>query len=128
MSTLITFLFNMKLFGYSENEIRIIIDEFIEKYKIDGTMIYATNINMKEIKDDIIVESVENIIKNSNENEQNNKIQRNNTNDSKDDDKNNKSLSNSINNSDKDNKINNEDNYKNDKLEKNATIDKTNIV
>ena len=128
MSTLITFLFNMKLFGYSENEIRIIIDEFIEKYKIDGTMIYATNINMKEIKDDIIVESVENIIKNSNENEQSNKIQRNNTNDSKDDDKNNKSLSNSINNSDKDNKINNEDNYKNDKLEKNATIDKTNIV
>ena len=128
MSTLITFLFNMKLFGYSENEIRIIIDEFIEKYKIDGTMIYATNINMKEIKDDIIVESVENIIKNSNENEQSNKIQRNNTNDSKDDDKNNKSLSNSINNSDKDNKINNEDNCKKDKADKNTTIDKNDIV
>ena len=61
MSTLITFLSNMKLFGYHESEIKIVIDEFVEKYKINGDMIYATNVNMKEIKDDIIVESVENI-------------------------------------------------------------------
>ena len=118
MSTLITFLFNMKLFGYPENEIRIIIDEFIEKYKIDGTMIYATNVNMKEIKDDIIVESVENIIKNSKENESQNQLKRNNTNESKNDGKNSKTPINKI---DKDNKINIEDN-KNNKYNKDNKI------
>ena len=90
MSTLITFLFNMKLFGYPEDDIKIVIDEFIEKYKIDGAMIYATNVNMKEIKDDIIVESVENIIKNDlKEDINNNNSNRKNTNDSKNEEKNN---------------------------------------
>jgi hypothetical protein len=84
MSTLITFLFNMKLFGYPENEIKIVINEFIEKYKIDGTMIYATNVNMNEIKDNIIVESVDNIINNEiKENEDNNKIKKNDISNSK---------------------------------------------
>ena len=118
MSTLITFLFNMKLFGCPENEIRIIIDEFIEKYKIDGTMVYATNVNMKEIKYDIIVESVENIIKNSKENENQNQLKRNNTNDSKNDKNNSKNPNNKI---DKDYKINIEDN-KNNKYNKDNKI------
>ena len=84
MSTLITFLFNMKLFGYPENDIKIVINEFIEKYKIDGTMIYATNVNMNEIKDNIIVESVDNIINNEiKENEDNNKIKKNDISNSK---------------------------------------------
>ena len=118
MSTLITFLFNMKLFGYPEDDIKIIIDEFIEKYKIDGEMIYATNVNMKEIKDDIIVESVENIVKNdlkeesnnrknTNENkneEKNNLITKNtnNTNDSKSEEKSNSNSNLNLNNNDKD--------------------------
>ena len=84
ISTLITFLFNMKLFGYPEKEIKIVINEFIEKYKIDGTMIYATNVNMKEIKDDIIVESIDNIIKNDiKDNENDNKAKINKNNDTK---------------------------------------------
>lgn len=102
MSTLITFLFNMKLFGYHENDIKIVIDEFIEKYKIDGAMIYATNVNMKEIKDDIIVESVENIIsKNDIKDNENNIV--NSRKSSKSEEKNN-----SINNIEKDNKSINE--------------------
>jgi hypothetical protein len=94
MSNLITFLFNMKLFGYPEEKIKIIIDEFIEKYKIDGNLIYATNVNMKEIKDDIIIESVDNIINNRiNENENQSQLKRNNTSDSKSIEKDNKSTS-----------------------------------
>jgi hypothetical protein len=73
MSTLITYSFNMKLFGYPEKESKIIIDEFINKYKIDGSMICASIVSMNDIKDDIIVESVDNIIndKNVNGNESN---------------------------------------------------------
>ena len=93
MSNLITFLFNMKLFGYPEEEIKIVIDEFIEKYKIDGSLIYATNVNMKEIKDDIIIESVDNIINNQNkENENKNELKKNNSNESKNIENDNKSI------------------------------------
>ena len=72
MSNLITFLFNMKLFGYPEEDGRVVVDEFIQKYNIDGNLIYATNISIKDIKDDIIIESIDTIInndiKNNNEN------------------------------------------------------------
>jgi len=88
ISNLITFLFNMKLFGYSEKESRIIIDEFIDKYKIDGSVIYATELSLSEIKDDIIVESVENATKNDIKEENQNKFSRKNTNNSKTDEKN----------------------------------------
>ena len=64
MSNLITFLFNMKLFGYPEEDSKIVIDEFIKKYNIDENLIYATNISIKDIKDDIIVESVDSSINN----------------------------------------------------------------
>ena len=89
ISNLITFSFNMKLFGYPENESKIIIDEFIKKYKIDGSMIYASIVSMKDIKDDIIVESVDNIVNNKITEDNNNKnnLKRTDTNDSKNEDK-----------------------------------------
>ncbi len=80
-------------------------------------MVYATNVNMKEIKDDIIVESVENIIKKSKENESQIQLKRNNTNESKNDEKNSKTPINKI---DKDNKINIEDNK--DNKDKNENV------
>ena len=79
MSNLITFLFNMKLFGYSEEESKIVIDEFIEKYKIDGRVIYDTEVSMKDIKEDTITESVDNIIKYDIKEESENKFNRNNS-------------------------------------------------
>lgn len=89
MSNLITFLFNMKLFGYPEEDTKIVINEFIEKYKIDGSMIYASDVSMKDIKDDIIIESVDNIIKSDIKDEnENDKLKRQNTNNSKNDEKN----------------------------------------
>ena len=88
ISNLITFLFNMKLFGYSEKESRIIVDEFIEKYKIDGSVVYATELSLNDIKDDIIVESVENVIKDDVKEETKNNLSRKNTNNSKTDEKN----------------------------------------
>ena len=88
ISNLITYLFNMKLFGYSEKESRIIVDEFIEKYKIDGSVVYATELSLNDIKDDIIVESVENIIKDDVKEEKQNNFSRKNTNNSKTDEKN----------------------------------------
>ena len=64
MSNLITFWFNMKLFGYPEDKSKIVIDEFINKYNIDRDSIYETNIAMNDIQDDIITESVDSIINN----------------------------------------------------------------
>ena len=64
ISNLITYSFNMKLFGYPEEDANVVIDELIQKYKIDGSVVYASNISMKDIKSDIIVESIENIINN----------------------------------------------------------------
>jgi hypothetical protein len=64
MSNLITFLFNMKLFGFAEDKSKIVIDKFIQKYKIDGNMIYATNISIKEIQEDVFIGSINNIINN----------------------------------------------------------------
>ena len=64
ISNLITFLFNMKLFGYSETKIKIVIDKFIEKYNIDGNAVYEANISMKDIQDDFITDSVCDIINN----------------------------------------------------------------
>ena len=64
ISNLITFLFNMKLFGYSEDKSKLVIDRFIEKYNIDGNLIYATNISIKEVQEDIIIQSVDSIINN----------------------------------------------------------------
>ena len=79
MSNLITFLFNMKLFGYSEEESKIVIDEFIEKYKIDGSVIYDTEVSIKDIKEDTITESVDNVIKYDIKEESENKFNRNNS-------------------------------------------------
>ena len=89
ISNLITFLFNMKLFGYSEEDTKVVIDEFIEKYNIDKKVVYASDVSMKEIKDDIIVESVDNIVKNDikEESENDNKLKRENTNKSQKDEK-----------------------------------------
>ena len=89
ISNLITFLFNMKLFGYSEEDTKIVIDEFIEKYNIDKKVVYASDVSMKEIKDDIIFESVDNIVKNdiTEENGNDNKLRRDNTNKSQKDEK-----------------------------------------
>jgi hypothetical protein len=89
ISNLITFLFNMKLFGYSEEDTKVVIDEFIEKYNIDKKVVYASDVSMKEIKDDIIVESVGNIVKNDikEENGNDNKLKRENTNKSQKDEK-----------------------------------------
>ena len=64
ISNLITFLFNMKLFGYSEDKSKLVIDQFIKKYNIDGNLIYATNISIKEVQEDIIIQSVDSIINN----------------------------------------------------------------
>jgi hypothetical protein len=129
MSTLITFLFNMKLFGYPEDDIKIVIDEFIEKYKIDGAMIYATNVNMKEIKDDIIVESVENIIKNDlKEDINNNNSNRKNTNDSKNEEKNNiiRNNTNNTNDSKSEEKSNNNSNLNNNDKDNKSTSENSN--
>ena len=73
ISNLITFLFNMKLFGYSEDKSKLVIDQFIKKYNIDGNLIYATNISIKEVQEDIIIQSVDSII--NNEINQENEIQ-----------------------------------------------------
>ena len=72
----------MKLFGYSEEDTKEVINEFIEKYNIDKNVVYASDVSMKEIKDDIIVESVDNIVENEikAENENNNQLKRENTN------------------------------------------------
>jgi hypothetical protein len=64
ISNLITFLFNMKLFGYSEDKSKLVIDQFIKKYNIDGNLIYATNISIKEVQEEIIIQSVDSIINN----------------------------------------------------------------
>ena len=88
MSNLITFLFNMKLFGYSEEESKEVIDEFIEKYKIDGSVIYDTEVSMKDIKEDTIAESADNVLKYDIKEENENKLIRKNTNNSKTDEKN----------------------------------------
>ena len=64
ISNLITFLFNMKLFGYSETKTKIVIDKFIEKYNIDGNSVYEANISLKDIQDDFITDSVSDIINN----------------------------------------------------------------
>ena len=95
ISNLITYSFNMKLFGYSEEDVNIIIDEFIKKYKIDGSMVYASTVSMKEITGDIIVESIENIVNNNEikedkgNNNNNTTIKKTNTIDSKNEDINN---------------------------------------
>ena len=88
MSNLITFLFNMKLFGYSEEESKEVIDEFIEKYKINGSVIYDTEVSMKDIKEDTIAESADNVLKYDIKEENENKLIRKNTNNSKTDEKN----------------------------------------
>ena len=41
-SSIITFIFNMKLFNYPEEKYKELIDDLVEKYKIDGTSIYTT--------------------------------------------------------------------------------------
>ena len=65
LSNLITFQFNMKLFGYPEKSGKEIIDEFIKKYKIDGNMVYqySADVSLKNINDEIINESVSSTIK-----------------------------------------------------------------
>jgi hypothetical protein len=72
LSNLITFLFNMKLFGYPDDKSKIVIDEFVKKYNIDGNLVYATSVSISDIQDDIIIESVDNII--NNEIKEDNKI------------------------------------------------------
>ena len=83
ISTLITYSFNMKLFGYSEKESKIVIDELIKKYKIDGTMVSASIVSMNDIKEDIINKSVENIVDDKNindiDNYKDNNLNQNNT-------------------------------------------------
>ena len=64
ISNLITFLFNMKLFGYSETKSKVVIDKFIKKYNIDGNSVYETNISMKDLQDDFLTASVSDIINN----------------------------------------------------------------
>ena len=108
ISNLITYSFNMKLFGYPEEDVNIVIDELIKKYKIDGSVVYASNISMKDIKSDIIVESIENIINNETKEEfeiNNINMRRNSTICSLNED-----VNNDIN--DNDNKIKNENNVK----------------
>ena len=41
-SSIITFIFNMKLFNYPEENYKEIIDDLIKIYKIDGSSVYAT--------------------------------------------------------------------------------------
>ena len=123
ISTLITYSFNMKLFGYSEKESKIVIDELIKKYKIDGTMVSASIVSMNDmndIKEDIINKSVENIVddKNINDNDKDNDLNQNNI------DKN-------LNGNDKDNNLNHNNNTdkslngndKDNNLNQNNTID-----
>ena len=82
----------MKLFGYSDDKSKIVIDEFIKKYNIDGNLVYATSVNIRDIQDDIIIGSVDSII--NNEIKEDNKIINNNNEENK-----------NKNNEDKDNKI-----------------------
>ena len=42
ISNMITYLYNMKLFNYPEEKYKELIDDLIDKYKIDGSSIYAT--------------------------------------------------------------------------------------
>ena len=41
-SSIVTFIFNMKLFNFPEDKCRELVSELIQKYNIDGTSIYAT--------------------------------------------------------------------------------------
>ena len=107
MSNLITFLFNMKLFGYPEDKSKIVIDEFIKKYNIDGNLVYATNVSIRDIQDDIITQSIDSIINNEikedaqiNINTENNSIDTNNNKnieDKKDSNNDNKNINNNNN-------------------------------
>ena len=90
ISNLITFFFNMKLFGYPDEDSKVVINEYISKYNIDSNLIYSTNVSIKEIKNDIISNSIDNIIINDLTNDKSNtnsSIKRENTIDSKDDEK-----------------------------------------
>ena len=120
MSNLITFLFNMKLFGFPEDKSKIVIDEFIEKYKIDGKMIYETNISIKDLQEDVITGSINNIVNNEikEDNEINIKVTDNNSVNNNNNISSNNNLDNDKN---KDlNDINNE--KKEDEINKNANI------
>ena len=120
MSNLITFLFNMKLFGFPEEKSKIVIDEFIEKYKIDGKMIYETNISIKDLQEDVITGSINNIVNNEikEDNEINIKVTDNNSVNNNNNISSNNNLDNDKN---KDlNDINNE--KKEDEINKNANI------
>ena len=41
-SSIVTFIFNMKLFNFPEDKCRELVSELIQKYNIDGTSIYST--------------------------------------------------------------------------------------
>ena len=97
----------MKLFGYPEDKSKIVIDEFIKKYNIDGNLVYATNVSIRDIQDDIITQSIDSIINNEikedaqiNINTENNSIDTNNNKnieDKKDSNNDNKNINNNNN-------------------------------
>ena len=105
-SSIITFIFNMKLFNYPEENYKEIIDDLIKIYKIDGSSVYAT------------LDSINNVIE-VDANKQNN-IQNNNN----DIQINNNDIQNNNNNNDNQTNNNIKDNNKNN--EKEGNEDKTN--
>ena len=57
-SKLITFYFNMKLFDVPKKEIEDIMNIFIKKYEIEDNIQFLNQIEVNEINDEIIEESI----------------------------------------------------------------------
>jgi Pyruvate/2-oxoacid:ferredoxin oxidoreductase gamma subunit len=57
-SILITFLYNMQLFDMSKEERKKIINKFVKKYDIKNFMFLDNELEVDEINDEVIIESV----------------------------------------------------------------------
>ena len=57
-SVLITFLYNMELFKISKKDIKNIIDKFVKKYEIEDIFIFNNEMEVNNIENDIIAESI----------------------------------------------------------------------
>ena len=51
-SSIITFIFNMKLFNYPEEKFKELIDDLVDTYKIDGSSIYAALNSINNVIED----------------------------------------------------------------------------
>ena len=65
-SSIITFIFNMKLFNYPEEKFKELIDDLVDTYKIDGSSIYAALNSINNVIEDEKNTNTKNNIDNKN--------------------------------------------------------------